>query len=411
MRSKLPATTRHYQGRRRATTDRADAIRQRLVVAAALTAPLVVLAMVSPLQFEGWEWLAFALATPVVFWAGFDFHRVALLNARLLSATMDTLISIGTLAAWGWSVAALLVVDGADVYFEVAAVITTLILLGRYLEARARRRSSAAIRSLLELGAKEARVLENGSEVSVPIAELAVGDSSSFALARRSRRTASSSRASPQWTSRCSRASPHRSTSCPATQSPARPSTRSDASSCARRKVGEETALAQIARLVAEAQSGKAPIQRLVDRVSGVFVPIVLVLSLATLVGWLVVTGDATDAFSASVAVLIIACPCALGLATPTALMVGTGRGAQLGILIKGPEVLERTRQITTVVLDKTGTVTAGSHGAGRTSSRSTEPRARRSCVSPERSRPRPSIRSHRQWPRRLGARSASFRR
>ncbi len=340
--------------------DRADAIRRRLIVATALTAPLVVLAMVAPLQFEGWEWLAFALATPVVFWAGFDFHRVALLNARLLSATMDTLISIGTLAAWGWSVAALLVVAEADVYFEVAAVITTLILLGRYLEARARRRSSAAIRRLLELGAKEARVLSDGVEVSVPIEEIALGDvfvvrpgekiaTDGIVVEGESAVDQSMLTGEPA----------------PVDIGPGDTVAGATVNTFGRlvvraTKVGEETALAQIARLVGEAQSGKAPIQRLVDRVSGVFVPIVLVLSLATLVGWLAATGSATDAFSASVAVLIIACPCALGLATPTALMVGTGRGAQLGIVIKGPDVLERTRQITTVVLDKTGTVTAG---------------------------------------------------
>ena len=342
------------------TADRADAIRRRLVVAAALTAPLVVLAMVTPLQFDGWEWLAFALATPVVFWAGFDFHRVALLNARYLSATMDTLISIGTLAAWGWSVAALLVVDDADVYFEVAAVITTLILLGRYLEARARRRSSAAIRALLELGAKEARVLRDGTEVSVPIPELAVGD---LFVVRPGEKVATDG-VVVEGESAVDQ-SMLTGEPVPVDVLPGDTVAGATVNTFGRlvvraTKIGEETALAQIARLVAEAQSGKAPIQRLVDRVSSVFVPIVLVLSLATLAGWLVVTGDATAAFSASVAVLIIACPCALGLATPTALMVGTGRGAQLGILIKGPEVLERTRQITTIVLDKTGTVTAG---------------------------------------------------
>ncbi len=344
----------------REAVDRADAIRRRLIVAAALTAPLVVLAMVMPLQFGGWEWLALALATPVVFWAGFDFHRSAVLNARHGAATMDTLISIGTLAAWGWSVAALVVVDDADVYFEVAAVITTLILLGRYLEARARRRSGAAIRALLELGAKEARVLRDGVEVSVPIAELAAGD---LFVVRPGEKVATDGvvvdgeSAVDQ--------SMLTGEPVPVDVVPGTTVAGATVNTYGRivvraTKVGEETALAQIARLVAEAQSGKAPIQRLVDRVSGVFVPIVLALSLATLAGWLVATGDATAAFSAAVAVLIIACPCALGLATPTALMVGTGRGAQLGILIKGPEILERTRRITTVVLDKTGTVTEG---------------------------------------------------
>jgi P-type Cu+ transporter len=344
----------------REVTDRADALRRRVVVAAVLTAPLVVLAMAMPLRFDGWEWVALALATPVVFWAGFEFHRAALLNARHGAATMDTLISIGTLAAWGWSVAALLVVDGADVYFEVAAVITTLILLGRYLEARARRHSGAAIRALLELGAKEARVVREGVEVAVPVAELRVGDlfvvrpgekipTDGIVVEGESAVDQSMLTGEPAPVDVTSGAGVAGATVNTFGRLVVRVT-----------KVGEETALAQIARLVAEAQSGKAPIQRLVDRVSSVFVPIVLGLSLATLAGWLLWTGDATDAFSAAVAVLIIACPCALGLATPTALMVGTGRGAQLGILIKGPEVLERTRRITTVVLDKTGTVTEG---------------------------------------------------
>ena len=340
--------------------DRSDAVRRRLLVAAALTAPLVVLAMVMPLQFEGWEWVALALATPVVFWSGFDFHRAAVLNARHGAATMDTLISIGTLAAWGWSVAALVVVDDADVYFEVAAVITTLILLGRYLESRARRRSGAAIRSLLELGAKEARVLRDGVEVAVPIGELVAGD---LFVVRPGEKVATDG-VVVEGESAVDQ-SMLTGEPVPVDVVPGASVAGATVNTFGRlvvraTKVGEETALAQIARLVAEAQSGKAPIQRLVDRVSSVFVPIVLVLSLATLAGWLVVTGDATAAFSAAVAVLIIACPCALGLATPTALMVGTGRGAQLGILIKGPEVLERTQRITTVVLDKTGTVTEG---------------------------------------------------
>ncbi|HET8969200.1 MAG TPA: heavy metal translocating P-type ATPase [Gaiellaceae bacterium] len=344
----------------RESVDRSGEVRRRLVVAAALTAPLVVLAMAMPLQFDGWEWLALALATPVVFWSGFDFHRAAFLNARHGAATMDTLISIGTLAAWGWSVAALVVVDDADVYFEVAAVITTLILLGRYLESRARRRSSAAIRSLLALGAKEARVLRDGVETSVAIGDLVVGD---LFVVRPGEKVATDG-VVVEGESAVDQ-SMLTGEPVPVDVVPGASVAGATVNTFGRlvvraTKVGEETALAQIARLVAEAQSGKAPIQRLVDRVSSVFVPIVLVLSLATLVGWLVATGDATAAFSAAVAVLIIACPCALGLATPTALMVGTGRGAQLGILIKGPEVLERTQRITTVVLDKTGTVTEG---------------------------------------------------
>jgi Cu+-exporting ATPase len=344
----------------RLAVDRADALRRRLFVAAVLSAPLVLLAMASPLQFDGWEWVALALATPVVFWAGFGFHRAALLNARHRAVTMDTLISIGTLAAWGWSVAALLVVENAEIYFEVAAVITTLVLLGRYLEARARTRSSAAIRALLELGAKEARVLRGRVETSVPIAELAVGD---LFVVRPGEKIATDGvvvegESAVDVSMLTGEPVP---VDVVAGDSVAGATVNTFGRIVVRAtRVGEETALAQIARLVAEAQSGKAPIQRLVDRVSSVFVPIVLALSLTTLVAWLVATGGATDAFSAAVAVLIIACPCALGLATPTALMVGTGRGAQLGILIKGPEVLERTRRITTIVLDKTGTVTQG---------------------------------------------------
>ena len=340
--------------------DRSRALRARLIVAAALTAPLVALSMIPPLQFDGWEWLALALATPVVFWAGYGFHRAALMNARHLAATMDTLISIGTLAAWGWSVVALVLVADADMYFEVAAVITTLILLGRYFEARARRRSGAAIRALLEIGAKEARVLRDGTEVSIPVDEVVVGD---LMVVRPGEKIPTDGHV-VEGASAVDQ-SMLTGEPVPVDVGPGSRVAGATINTYGRlvvraTKVGEDTALAQIARMVAEAQSGKAPIQRLVDRISSVFVPIVLGIALATLTGWLVVTGDATAAFSASVAVLIIACPCALGLATPTALIVGTGRGAQLGILIKGPEVLERTRQVTTIVLDKTGTLTEG---------------------------------------------------
>ncbi len=339
---------------------RARALKRRLVVAAVLTAPLVALAMVPPLQFDGWEWVAFALATPVVLWAGWPFHRAAVMNARHLAATMDTLISIGTLAAWAWSVVGLVVVQDAHTYFEVGAVITTLILLGRFLEARAKRRSSAAIRALLELGAKEARVLRDGVEVVVPVDELSVGD---VFVVRPGEKIATDGVVEDGLSAIDQ--SMLTGEPVPVEVGPGDDVAGATINTSGRllvraTKVGAETALAQIARLVEEAQAGKAPIQRLVDRVSAVFVPIVIGVSLATLAGWLLLTGDATAAFSAAVAVLIIACPCALGLATPTALMVGTGRGAQLGILIKGPEVLERTRRITTVVLDKTGTVTEG---------------------------------------------------
>jgi Cu+-exporting ATPase len=336
------------------------ALRRRLAAAVALTIPVAPLAMVPPLQFVGWEWVSGALATPVVFWSGWQFHRRALENLRHGAASMDTLISLGTLAAWTWSVVVLLAGLDADTYFEVGAVITSLILLGRFLEARARRRSSDAIRTLLELGAKEARILRDGAEVVVPVAELAVGDRF---VVRPGEKIATDGvvedGASAVDQSMLTGEPVPVEVKVGAEVTGATINTHGRLIVRATR-VGAETALAQIARLVAEAQAGKAPIQRLVDRVSAVFVPIVIGLSLATLASWLAFTGDAAAAFTAAVAVLIIACPCALGLATPTALMVGTGRGAQLGILIKGPQVLEQTRRITTVVLDKTGTVTQG---------------------------------------------------
>ena len=340
--------------------DARRALRLRLLVAGALTAPLVLLAMAAPLQFEGWEWLALALSTPVILWSAAPFHRAAAVNARHGAATMDTLISIGTLAAWGWSTA--VVVAGADAhsYFEVGAVIATLILLGRYLEARARGRASEAIRALLELGAKEARVLRGDEEVLVPVEEVRAGDRF---VVRPGEKVATDG-VVEEGASAVDQ-SMLTGESVPIEVAPGAEVAGATVNTYGRlvlraTKVGAETALAQIARLVAEAQAGKAPIQRLVDRVSAVFVPVVIAISLATLGGWLLATGDPAAAFTAAVAVLIIACPCALGLATPTALMVGTGRGAQLGIVIKGPQVLEQTRRITTIVLDKTGTVTEG---------------------------------------------------
>jgi Cu+-exporting ATPase len=335
-------------------------LRTRLLVSLALTVPLLLLSMAPPVQFRGWEWLAFALATPIVLWAGLPFHRAAVLNARHLTATMDTLVSLGTLAAWGWSVVVLVAGLNADVYFEVAGVITTLILLGRFLEARARRRSGAAIRALLELGAKEARVVREGAEVLVPVDQLQVGD---VFVVRPGEKIATDGIV-VEGDSAVDQ-SMLTGESMPVEVESGEAVAGATINTYGRlvvrvTKVGAETALAQIARLVAEAQAGKAPIQRLVDRISGVFVPIVLVIALGTLAGWLAIAGNVSDAFTAAVAVLIIACPCALGLATPTALMVGTGRGAQLGILIKGAEVLEQTRRIGTVILDKTGTVTAG---------------------------------------------------
>jgi Cu+-exporting ATPase len=338
----------------------ARSLRLRLVVAALLSiAPMVFVAL-PPARFGGWEWLALGLSAPVVLWAGWPFHRTAALNARHLAATMDTLISIGTLAALLWS--AVVLIGGLDsgTYFEVGAVTTTLILLGRFFEARARRRSGEAIRKLLELGVKEAHVLRGGRELAIPIDELRVGD---LFVVRPGEKVATDGvvvdGASALDQSMLTGESIPIEIVAGDKVAGATLNTYGRLTVEAT-KVGADTALAQIARLVAEAQAGKAPVQRLVDRVSAVFVPLVIVLSLATLAGWLAFSGDAGAAFTAAVAVLIIACPCALGLATPTALLVGTGRGAQLGILIKGPDVLERTRQVSAIVLDKTGTVTEG---------------------------------------------------
>ncbi len=342
------------------TPDAARAVRTRLVVAAVLTAPLVAITMVSPFQFEGWEWVAFVLATPVVFWAGAAFHRATLLNARHGAATMDTLISVGTLAAWTWSTVVLVGEIDAHTYFEVAAVITTLILLGRWLELRARGQSGEAIRSLLQLGAKEARVLRGGEEVLVPVEQLASGDVFAVRPGEKIATDGVVVEGSSAVDQSMLTGEPVPVEVGPGSEVAGATINASGRLVVRATKVGADTALAQIARLVADAQAGKAPIQRLVDRVSAVFVPVVIGIALATLAGWLLLTGDVSAAFTAAVAVLIIACPCALGLATPTALMVGTGRGAQLGILIKGPEVLEQTRRITTIVLDKTGTLTEG---------------------------------------------------
>jgi Cu+-exporting ATPase len=335
-------------------------LRLRLLVAAVLSAPVTVLAMVPPSQFSGWEWLAFALAAPVVLFAGWPFHRAAALNLRHGAATMDTLISIGTLAALSWSAVVLFAGLGEHTYFEVAAVTTTLVLGGRYLEARARRSSSAAIRALLQLAAKEARLLRDGEEVLLPATELEVGD----LFVMRPGEKAPADGVVLEGESALDQ-SLLTGESVPVEVSPGSEVGGATINTYGRlivraTRVGADTALAQIARLVAEAQAGKAPIQRLVDRISAIFVPAVIALALATLAGWLLLTGEAGTAFTAAVAVVIIACPCALGLATPTALMVGTGRGAQLGIVVKGPEILEQTRRITTVVLDKTGTVTEG---------------------------------------------------
>ena len=323
-----------------------ETLRVRLAISAALTVPLALVAMVPPLQFDGWEWLAFALATPVVFVAGWPFHRVAARNLRHRAVTMDTLVSLGTLSAWTWSTAALLFVEGADTYFEVAGVITTLILLGRFLETRARQRAGEAIRALADLSVPD-RGIQVGEEFVVRPGERIPTDGIVIEGESAVDRSMLTGEPLPEDT-------------VPGDEVVGATINVAGRLVVRATRVGADTTLAQIARLVAQAADGQGAVQRLADRVSAVFVPVVIAILLATLAGWLVATGDPADAFTAAVAVLIIACPCALGLATPTALQVGTGRGGQLGILIHGPEVLEKTREVTTVVLDKTGTVTEG---------------------------------------------------
>jgi len=332
----------------------------RLVVAGVLSVPLMVFSYVASVRPPAWQWTSFALATVVVFYAGWPFHRASALNARHGVATMDTLISVGTLAAWSWS--SVVVVTGLNgvLYFDTAGAITALILLGRYLETRAKHRSGDAIRRLMELGAKEASVLRDGVEVRIPVAELVVGD---HFVVRPGEKIATDgvvrAGASAVDLSMLTGESLPVDVGVGDLVAGATLNT-SGRLEVEASRVGADTALSQIARLVARAQAGKAPIQRLADRVSAVFVPIVLGVALVTLIGWLQSGAGLTRAFSVAVAVVVIACPCALGLATPTALMVGTGRGAQLGILIKGPTVLEQTRQASTILLDKTGTVTEG---------------------------------------------------
>ena len=355
-------------------------LRWRLIASAVLSLPVLLLAMTPALQFDYWQWLSLALATPVVLWAGWPFHRAAWANLRHRAATMDTLISVGTLAAWGWSVVALVFLgtgepgmtmdfhllpkrgDGEGaLYFEVAAVVTTFILAGRYFEARAKHRAGAALRALLELGAKDAGVLDHqGAERRLPIGDLVVG----MRFVVRPGEKIATDGVVEEGRSAVDR-SLLTGESVPIEVEPGDEVAGATVNVggllvVRATRVGADTALAQIARLVTDAQSGKAPVQRLADRISAIFVPIVIGLAVATLAFWLVVDGGSAYAFGAAVAVLIIACPCALGLATPTALLVGTGRGAQLGILIKGPEILESTRRVDTIVLDKTGTVTAG---------------------------------------------------
>jgi P-type Cu+ transporter len=340
--------------------DSAASLRRRVTVSAALSVPVLLLSMIPPLQFDGWEWLAFALATPVVLWGALPFHRATWANLKHGAATMDTLVSLGVLSAWLWSVYALFAAD-TDMYFETASVITTFILAGRYFEARAKRRAGAALRSLLELGAKDVALLdESGAERRVPVEELVPGERF---LVRPGEKVATDGVVEEG--SSAIDMSMLTGEPAPVEVGPGSEVAGATVNAGGRlvvraTKVGADTAVAQIARLVTEAQAGKAPVQRLADRVSSVFVPAVIALSVATFATWLALGGSATDAFTAAVSVLIIACPCALGLATPTALLVGTGRGAQLGVVIKGPEVLEATIAVDTVVLDKTGTVTTG---------------------------------------------------
>ncbi|MCP9958479.1 heavy metal translocating P-type ATPase [Streptomyces sudanensis] len=355
------------------------ALRQRLLTALVLSVPVVAMAMIPPLQFDNWQWLSLTLAAPVVVYAGWPFHRAAWTNLRHGAATMDTLISLGTSAAFLWSLWALFLGtagtpgmthpfeltisrgDGSgNIYLEAAAGVTAFILAGRYFEARSKRKAGAALRALMQLGAREAAVLRGGREVRVPTDELRVGDR--FVV--RPGESIATDGTVVEGTSAVD-ASMLTGESVPVEVAVGDTVTGATVNAGGRivveaTRVGADTQLARMARLVEDAQNGKAAAQRLADRISAVFVPVVIALALATLVGWLLSGAGWTAAFTAAVAVLIIACPCALGLATPTALMVGTGRGAQLGILIKGPEVLENTRRVDTVVLDKTGTVTTG---------------------------------------------------
>jgi Cu+-exporting ATPase len=362
-------------------TDETAPLRRRLLLSALLAAPVLAIAMVRPLQFDNWQWLALQLATPVVLWGAWPFHRAAWANLKHGAATMDTLISVGVLSSWLWSLYALFLGDAGtpgmrmpfdlipdrsgggagQIYLEVSAVVTTFVLAGRYFEARAKRRAGAALAALLELGAKDVAVLDpDGSERRIPVEQLAAGDRfvvrpgekvATDGIVEEGRGAVDQSLLTGE--------------SVPVDKQPGDEVAGATVNAGGRlvvraTRVGADTALAQIARLVTEAQSGKAPAQRLADRVSGIFVPIVIGLATATLGFWIGAGESAEFAFTAAVAVLIIACPCALGLATPTALLVGTGRGAQLGLLIKGPEVLESTRRVDTIVLDKTGTVTTG---------------------------------------------------
>ncbi|MFA1549676.1 heavy metal translocating P-type ATPase [Actinomadura chokoriensis] len=377
--AELPAPPKPDSGKEEEPDDGLRPLRQRLVTAVVLSLPVIAMAMIPAIQFEGWQWLSLTLAAPVVVYAGWPFHRAAAINLRHGAATMDTLISLGTLAAFGWSLWALFFgtagelgikhgfefsmtrSDGSmNIYLEAAAGVTMFILAGRYFETRSKRRAGAALRALLELGAKEVTVVRDGREERIPVDRLSVGD---VFVVRPGEKVATDG--TVEEGSSAVDASMLTGESVPVEVGPGDTVVGATVNAGGRllvraTRIGADTQLAQMARLVEDAQTGKAQVQRLADRISGIFVPIVIALAIGTLGFWIGTGEPLAGAFTAAVAVLIIACPCALGLATPTALMVGTGRGAQLGILIKGPEVLESTRAIDTVVLDKTGTVTTG---------------------------------------------------
>ncbi|MCI2238379.1 heavy metal translocating P-type ATPase [Paenibacillus sp. TRM 82003] len=365
-------------GERDAAQARTAELRHRVLVSTALTVPVLLLSMVPVLQFTNWQWLALTLAAPVAVWGAWPFHRAAFTNARHGAATMDTLVSLGVLAAFGWSLYALFLGDAGmpgmrmefsllparggaeELYLEVAAAVTVFLLTGRYLEARAKRRSGEALRALLDLGAKDVAVLRDGREERVGVDALAVGDEFVVRPGEKIATDGVVVEGSGAVDTALLTGEP-----VPVEVGVGDAVTGATVNAGGRlvvraTSVGAGTRLAQMARMVEDAQSGKAAVQRLADRVSGVFVPVVLLISLATLAGWLLTGHGAEAAFTAAVAVLVIACPCALGLATPTALLVGTGRGAQLGVFVKGPEALESTRRVDTVVLDKTGTITTG---------------------------------------------------
>ena len=375
----VPLTPSGAGGEAQIPQDETAALRRRLIISAALTLPVVVLSMIPAIQFTNWQWLALTLAAPVAVWGAWPFHRAAWVNARHGATTMDTLISVGVLAALGWSLYALffgmagmpgmrmsftfITVPGSgahEIYLEVATAVTVFILGGRYIEARAKRESGAALRALLELGAKDALVLRDGVETRIAVESLVIGDRfvvrpgekiatdglvvDGASAVDMSMLTGESAPVEVTVGDRVVGATVNVGGRLVAEVT----------------RVGAETELARLGRLVEEAQTGKAEVQRLADRVSSVFVPVVIGLALLTFLGWTVFGNSIEVAFTAAIATLIVACPCALGLATPTALLVGTGRGSQLGILIRGPQVLEQTRRIDTIVLDKTGTVTTG---------------------------------------------------